>query len=348
MPPHSEECIPRAIALRHEHRIGECIDLLRAALRRNPNSARARYELAFAQLLSGNYADGFPNYESRWEAAGLPRPVHSDRAVLGDEWRGEPLTGKRLLLHAEQGFGDTIQFLRYAPRVAALGGEVTLEVQPQLRGLANCIESGCAIGNGIPRGPYDYHCSLMDLPAVFGTTLKTVPAAAGIRIPPAKERQWESRIPIGNGLNIGLAWAGNPKNSVDSKRSVPLAALEPILTSNASARFFSFQVGPASRQLETVASGITNLGPHLDSFVDTAAALKRMDRIVTVDTAVAHLAGSLGLPVWLLLPHSPCWRWLVGTSTSPWYPSMHLIRQPSPGDWTSAVVAGKKVLYNTK
>lgn len=340
--------ILRAVELRRRHRIPECLDVLNRALVSDPCSARARYELAFAQLLSGNYIDGFRNYESRWEAAGLPRPVHTDKALLGPEWRGEPIEGKRLLLHAEQGFGDTIQFVRYAPLVAALGADVTLEVQPQLRGFADCIESGCTPGDGTPRGLYDFHRSLIDLPAVFGTTLDSVPPPTRIAIPFAKQQEWQTRIPRGDRINIGLVWGGNPNNSTDLARSIPLAALEPVLHSLPQARFFSFQLGAAADQVTNYLDRVADLRPDLRTFIDTAAALKRMNRIVTVDTAVAHLAGSLGLDVALLLSHSPCWRWLLGTNNSPWYPSMRLIRQTAPGNWKGVVEELQKVLYNIK
>jgi hypothetical protein len=329
--------ILRAIELRAEHRMSECLDCLHRALTLDPHSAHARYELARAQLLTGNYAAGFPAYQSRWEAAGLRRPVNTDKALLGDEWRGQDLTGKRLLLHAEQGFGDTIQFIRYAPLVARLDAQVFIEVQSELRDLAACMTLDCTLGNGVPSGRYDFHCSLIDLPAAFRTAVDTIPPPVTINIPEQVKHLWRTRIPPTRIMKVGLVWAGSPGNSNDAARSMKLDLLSPVLDSPLNAEFFSFQWGPPAEQLTAWEERVTDLRPHLHTFVDTAAALLRMDRVITVDTAVAHLAGSLGLEVWLLLPYTPCWRWLLDTRQSPWYPTMQLFRQASAGAWESVV-----------
>lgn len=300
-------------------------------------AARLRYELACSQLRAGNYLDGFAGYESRWEAAGLRPPIETDKALLGEQWRGANSNGKRVLLHAEQGFGDTIQFIRYAQMVAALGAEVTIEVQPALRELARCMAAGCKVGNGVPKGVYDFHCSLMDLPTVFRTTVESVPPPARPNLPDELKRLWLTRIPDTGRTRVGIVWAGNPKNSIDGRRSMKLEDLKPLFDSCPDTEFFSFQVGAAAQQLSSCCAPIADLAPFLGNFVDTAAALLRMDRVITIDTAVAHLAGSLGLDVWLLLPRVSCWRWLSNGYTSPWYPSMRLFRQPAPGDWESVV-----------
>lgn len=344
----ASECVLRGIELRAKHQMAECLHCFQRALTLDPNSGRVRYELACAQLLTGSYLDGFRNYESRWEAAGLPRPVCTDGPLLGKEWRGQDLVGKRFLLHAEQGFGDTVQFIRYAPLVAALGADVTIEVQPALRGLAACITNGCKVGNGVPDGSFDFHRSLIDLPAVFRTSVNTVPPPAMIRIPKEIEQEWRARIGATKRTKIGLVWAGNPKNSTDATRSIKLDLLRPILDSFDHAEFFSFQLGKAAEQVSQFEKRVSDLQPYLRTFADTAGALMQMDRIISVDTGVAHLAASLGLKVWLLLSYTPCWRWLLDTRHSPWYPTMSLVRQPSPGDWERVISNLQKELYNTK
>lgn len=329
--------ILQAIQLRSEHRLPECLECLHRALALDPHSANARYELARAQLLAGNYTEGFPAFTSRWQAMGRLRPVDTDKALLGDEWRGEDLTGKRILLHAEQGFGDTIQFIRFAPLVANLSESVSIEVQPELRNLAAWMALGCQLGTGVPAASYDFHCSLIDLPAAFQATVDTVPPPIRIDIPAPVKQLWELRIPRSKGLKTAVVWAGSRGNSSDAARSMKLDLLIPLLDSPIEGEFFSFQLGPQAEQLVPRRERVTDLRPYLHGFVDTAAALLRMDRVITVDTAIAHLAGSLGLPVSLLLPHTPCWRWLLDTRFSPWYPSMQLFRQPSAGDWESVI-----------
>jgi hypothetical protein len=344
----ASQWILRAIEHRGRHRLAESLECLHRALTIEPDSARARYELACAQLLAGNYLDGFGNYDSRWEAAGVPRPAHTDQALLGEQWRGENVSGRRILLHAEQGFGDTIQFIRYVPLVAKLGAEVVVEVQPALRDLAGCMVLDCKVGTGVPNGQFDFHCSLVDLPAVFRTRPRTVPAPVSIDVPERLKEEWQARLPHSKRTRVGLVWAGSPKNSTDRVRSIRLELLRPILGAVGDAEFFSFQVGAGREQLETFRDRVTDLTPYLHNFADTAAALQRMDRVISVDTAVAHLAGSLGLNVWLLLSYTPCWRWLLDTSRSPWYPSVKLVRQRSFGDWEPVVTALKKELYNIK
>ncbi len=303
------------------------------------SDARATYELACTQLQASNYIDGFRNYRSRWEAAGIARPVHTDRALLGEEWRGQDLRGKRILLHAEQGFGDTIQFIRYAPLVAELGAdEVVVEVQPAMRELAACMDlNGCTVGNGVPLGVYAAHCALLDLPLVFGTTVSTIPPPIRMNIPEGVEKLWRGLIRGTGRRKVGLVWAGSASNPIDAKRSVRLDEFRPVLEAFGDAEFFSFQVGPAAEQLRGWRHRMHDLQSDLRTFVDTAAALRCMDLVITVETAVAHLAGSLGLNAWVILSHSPCWRWLLERRSSPWYPTVRLFRQEEPGDWGSVM-----------
>jgi hypothetical protein len=298
-----------------------------------PPDARQRYQDAITALSAGHYAEGFAAYDARWEAAGIPRPAKTDAAIVGPEWRGSRLTGKRILLHSEQGIGDSIQFLRFVPRVQAMGPEIVLEVRPALRDLVRSLHPSCTVGNGVPQGRYDLHCSLMSLPAVFGTTIDSVPPPAEFHLPAAACERWQGRIPQSGRRNVGLVWTGNAEYSEDARRSMAFERLLPLLKTNKSAHFFSFQLGPyAGSGLK-----IVDLAPQLTSFVETAAALLQMQLVITVDTALAHLAGSLGLPVWLLLPFAPSWRWMLDRSDSPWYPTMRLFRQTARGDWDSVI-----------
>jgi hypothetical protein len=302
-------------------------------------TALERYQGAIAALAAGRYREGFVAYDARWEAAGLLRPAMTDASVLGPEWRGESLCGKRLLLHGEQGLGDCIQFLRYVPLVKALGPEMVLEVGPALRNLADLILNSCSIGTGVPNGRFDLHCSLMSLPAIFGTTLESIPAPAEFRLPLSVRNRWKKQIPQTAARKVGLVWAGNPRHSGDAQRSLGFSCFSPLLQTAPpnKFRFFSFQLGPSA--LETGFENVTDLAPQLTSLVETAAALLQMDLLITVDTAVAHLAGSLGVPTWLLLPSAASWRWMRDRSDTPWYPSMRLFRQPAPGDWASVIDA---------
>ncbi|HEX4773658.1 MAG TPA: hypothetical protein VH351_22690 [Bryobacteraceae bacterium] len=294
-----------------------------------------RYQYAITALADGRYREGFAAYDARWEAAGIARPSITDPAILGREWHGENVSGKRLLLHAEQGVGDCIQFLRYVPLVKALGPEIVLEVSPALRDLTALLRSPCAIGNGTPQTRFDLHCSLMSLPAIFGTTVNIVPPPADFCLPQSTCTHWNQLIPKRDHKNIGLVWAGNPEHPHDAQRSIGFESLSPIFETDRRCRFFGFQRGPSG--LSASSEQVVNLGPRMTSFVETAAALLQMDLLITVDTAIAHLAGSLGVPTWLMLPFAASWRWMRNRSDTRWYPGMHLLRQPAPGDWSSVI-----------
>jgi Glycosyltransferase family 9 (heptosyltransferase) len=324
-------CVPKPAQLLPEtpNYFGEIGRRIPLRLRVN---ASERYQQAIAALAAGRYREGFAGYDARWEAAGIPRPAVTDAAIVGSEWRGESLSGKRLLLHAEQGLGDCIQFLRYVPLVKALGPEIILEVRPALRELCALLRSPCPIGNGTPPRRFDLHCSLLSLPAIFGTSIETLPPPSEFCLPKSVCDRWRRHIPKSERKNIGLVWAGNPEHPHDAQRSIGFDRLSPILeTDQRRLRFFSFQLGPAA--LNTTSEKVLNLAPHLTSFVETATALLQMQLVITVDTAVAHLAGSLGVPTWLLLPFVSSWRWMRDRTDAPWYPSMRLLRQPAPGDW---------------
>ncbi|MBY0432204.1 MAG: hypothetical protein K2Q10_13475, partial [Rhodospirillales bacterium] len=274
-------------------------------------------------------SEGWREYEWRWRLAASP-----PRRLPAPAWQGEAGEGRTLLLHAEQGLGDTLQFIRYLPLAAARGFRVVAEVQEPLVRLVAASFPEAAV---IPRDtaalpPFDLHAPLMSLPALFNTTLETVPAAIPYLRPPA---DMAARPVPGNGLRIGISWGGDPRHNNDSRRSIPLKRLLPALN-GADVSLFSLQKGPKADELAGV-EGVTDLGAGFDDLADTAAALAGLDLVISVDTAIAHLAGALGRPVWILLPFAPDWRWLLGVEASPWYPTARLFRQPAPGAWDAVL-----------
>ena len=324
-------------------RMDEALRAHEAAVARDPSHAGAAYNLALTQLRLGDWQRGWPGYESRWRF----REVHrAPRIFRQPRWRGEHLHGERVLLHAEQGLGDTIQFCRYASLVAARGGVPVLQVQAGverlLRSLA-VVRAGCAqtalLGAEPPE--CDYECPLMSLPAVFHTTVDSVPligsykTGAYLGAEPesahAKRRAFPSRGP---GLRVGLAWAGNPRYKADRQRSMRLETLLQLLT-GAQANWISLQKGEAAEQLSALPHGVlVQNGSSRDrDLAETAALAATLDLVITTDTSIAHLAGAMGLPVWILLAHLADWRWMQETMTTPWYPTARLFRQEAPGDW---------------
>jgi hypothetical protein len=245
-----------------------------------------------------------------------------------------------VLLHAEQGFGDTIQFCRYAPLVAERGATVMVECQPPLVAL---LKSLAGVKQVVPRGDplpdFDVHCPLLGLPLRFGTTVETIPA----RVPylHADERRvarWREKIGQGVGVRVGIAWAGAAGNANDQRRSLTLSSFAPLAQIEG-VRWYSLQKGDAAKQTEHPPQGmhLFDFTSDLNDFADTAALVANLDLLVCVDTAVAHLGGALGKPVWTLLPFCPDWRWMLGREDSPWYPTMRLSRQPARGDWLSVL-----------
>jgi len=305
----------------------------REAIALDPELAMAHTLLGQMLLLQGRLAEGWEAQEWRWRWKDFPSPV---RSFTQPQWRGEAVAGARIFLHAEQGFGDTLQMLRYVPLVARLGGVVTLEVHPELKRLAATLDGVSGVlarGETLPE--FDSHCPLMSLPLVFATTLATIPATIPYLHPQA---EWVAPIfaESGRRLKVGLVWAGNPKNRRDGKRSLPLSALAPLFAVER-VSFYCLQRGAASDDPELKGFPFAGfLGPAGD-FADTAAVLCSLDLIVTADTAVAHLAGALGKTVWVVLPRVPSWRWLLDREDSPWYPTARLFRQRVAGDWAPVI-----------
>jgi len=315
-----------------------------AALSLDPDCADARWNKAVALLLKGDFAAGWPLFEARFD---LPRRPPAAPPGAGPAWRGEePVAGRTILLHHEQGFGDTLQMLRYAPVLAARGARVVVLVPPPLLRVAATAPGVAAVtgqGNDLPA--FDLHCPFMSLPLALGTTLDSIPADVPYLAAPADDQaEWAARLGPRSRPRVGLVWSGSTVHRNDRHRSLPLATLAPLLA--LPAEFHSLQTEYRERDLPLLA-GNASLFDHageLGDFAATAGLVGQLDLVITVDTAVAHLAGALGRPVWLLLPESGDYRWLLGRHDTPWYPTMRLYRQPAANDWDSVVVEVRAAL----
>jgi tetratricopeptide (TPR) repeat protein len=326
-------------------RVGESLRAHEEAVERAPECAGARYNLAMTQLRVGDWERGWPGYEARWDF----REVHRlPRSFSQPRWRGEPLLGRRVLLHAEQGLGDSIQFCRYVPLVAARGGPVLLQVQSpveRLLGSLAAVQAGQATiaqpGEMPPQ--FDLECPLMSLPAVFLTTVETVPwrgpyLGADPEMVSQKRIKFPSIRPGAGTLRVGLAWAGNPGYKADRQRSTRLQTLLPLLRTSG-ITWISLQKGKPAEQLAELPENIfvwdgSSQDPDL---AETAALLATLDLVIATDSCIAHLAGAMGKPVWILLPYLADWRWMQRRETTPWYPTARLFRQRAPGDWAGLV-----------
>ncbi|HEX8964467.1 MAG TPA: tetratricopeptide repeat protein [Rhodocyclaceae bacterium] len=317
-----------------------------------PDNARAHWNLALCSLLLGDFARGWREFEWRWRYRGVP-----DDRLPQPRWTGtQSLQGKTIVLDAEQGLGDTLQFCRYAEPLAQLGASVILRVPRPLVGLLATVPGAAgAIAEDEPLPAFDFRCPMMSAPLALKTTLETIPA----RIPylhsdAAKCARWAQRIGDAGGLRVGLVWSGGFRADqpdtweVNRRRNVPLAKLAALALPGV--RFFSLQKGEEAvaqlRELQATRGdpAIADFTAELHDFSDTAALVDNLDLVVSVDTATAHLAGALGKEVWLLNRFDTCWRWLLDRRDSPWYPGLRLFRQASPGDWDGVVAAVRAAL----
>jgi tetratricopeptide (TPR) repeat protein len=300
------------------------------ALALDPRSKFALWNRSLVDLLEGNYEAGWRDYELRCEL-----PYRPPRSFPQTRWRGQPLNGARILLHAEQGLGDTLQFLRYVPWVQAAGGSVILDVPQRVRRLAECLTGLTAVTvDGVALPDFAYHCPLMSLPFVFATTRDSIPAAVPYLRVPEDARRAAASIPWPAArLRVGLVWSSGPAGPF---RSLPLALLDPVLRLD-SLHFFSLQLGPAAAELAQCRAPLTDLQDNMPDLADTGALMAQLDLLITVDTCTAHLAGALGIPAWVLLPFAADWRWLTDRDDTPWYPTLRLFRQPSPGAWQPVI-----------
>ncbi len=305
------------------------------ALRLKPGFAAARWNRALVWLLAGDFEKGWPEYEWRWMQTGTTRRPFSQPL-----WDGAALNGRTILVHAEQGLGDTIQFVRYLPRVSRCGGRVIFECQQSLCQLLTGFSGiDLLVPRGSPLPAFDVQVPLLSLPGIFRTSLETIPAPIPYLFAnPTLVERWHSLRRPGRGLDVGIAWQGSTTFMYDKHRSFPLTTFAPIARVDG-VRLISLQRGQGTEQLRALNNVFpvldieSQMGNDLESFMNIAAIMKNLDLVIACDTSIAHLAGALGVPVWLALPLVPDWRWLLQRADSPWYPSMRLFRQTEFGNW---------------
>jgi hypothetical protein len=325
----------RGVALAALNRHAEAIVSYNRAVALDPSEHSARFHRALSRLVTGDFQYGWDDWESRWGSGTQGDPPTGREPV----WSGkEAIEGKTLLVQAEQGLGDAIQFSRYASLLAKRGARVILEAQPVLKdllaqvpGVERVVVPGELVGA-------DLRCPLMSLPRLLETRLESIPAAIPYLAAPTEHvERWRDRLPPRTGARIGIAWSGRPTLLNDRNRTIPLAALAPLRRTGATLVSLQAEIRIGDRAALQSGGPIVHFGAELADFRDTAALVELVDRVITVDTSAAHLAGAMGKPVWLLLPFSPDWRWLLGRDASPWYPTMRIFRQPRIGDWESVI-----------
>jgi Flp pilus assembly protein TadD len=324
--------------LRALRRLDEAIEQLRRAVRLSPSDPFLHFNLALVLLEAGQYEEGFREYEWRWR---LPEFLKRQRNFSQPRWDGSELKGRTILLYTEQGLGTNIQFIRYATLVAQRGGRVIVQCPPTLARLFATVAGVSEVIAGSSDAPlptFDTHAPLASLPHLMGTTLETIPNTVPyVKADSLVVESWRRRIsPDGNGLKVGLVWAGNQKP--DPARTCPLAEFAPLARLEG-VRFYSLQKGPFAADAARPPAGLrlTDLSPDLTDFAETAAAVTALDQVISVDTSVAHLTGALGRPVCTLLPYLADWRWLVCRANSPWYKTMQLLRQDQSEGWPLAI-----------
>lgn len=333
----------RGLALYALGRPSEAIASYDAAITLNPDFAAARLDRSLALLQSGDLDAGWPEYE--WRK--IKWPPTTPRYDDGRLWLGAPpLAGQRLLIHCEQGLGDTIQFYRYLDLLGEQRASTIFAVQSALKPLFRRLSPGLEIiGEDEPPPPFDLHCPLMSLPLAFATRLETIPSRqAYLHADPERRAQFEGRLPAKTRPRIGLAWSGSTVHTNDRNRSIAFEQLALMLSDDVDWFAVQNEIRPAEAAAFRAHGKIGFHGEALGDFEDTAALVDLMDLVVTVDTSIAHLAGALGKPVWILLPFTPDWRWLRDRADSPWYPTARLFRQPKIGDWPSVIEAVRAAL----
>jgi hypothetical protein len=304
-----------------------------AAMAIEPDRAEAHYNAGLVRLRLGDFENGWRDYEWRWRKADWADKRRNFTAPL---WLGaEPIEGKTILLHAEQGLGDTIHFARYVPLVARRGANVVLECQPELKNLLRDIDGAAqVIARGEVLPAFDRHCPLLSLPLAFAGALSTLPANVPYLRPPAERTaKWRARMPADGRLRVGVCWAGGSAHLNDRNRSIPLERFAALL-SVSGVEFVSLQKDVGEAQAAILHQhGVVALGQEFSDFADTAAVVAMLDLVISVDTSVAHLAGAMGKAVALLLPFAPDWRWMLDRTDTSWYPTARLYRQAAIGDW---------------
>ena len=314
----------------------EAVAAYSGAIQRQPEHAEANWNLSLANLLLGHFAEGWQGYDWR-----LRQRDASPQPFRVPFWTGAQVEQARVLVHAEQGFGDTVQFVRYAAMIKQRCGFLIVQCQPLVRTLSSVggIDQVVARGTDLPA--FDFHVPLLSLPGIFSTVEETIPTSVPYIAPPSSlKASWRERIPVSADLSVGLVWAGNPGHKNDRNRSIPPEVFSTLLNLPG-IRFYSLQK-------DLPLAGAVSLGLEFTDFADTAAAIANLDLVISVDTSVAHLAGAMNKPVWTLLPFNPDWRWMLDRPDTPWYPSMRLFRQTEPKDWQSVIERVKTELLSLR
>jgi tetratricopeptide (TPR) repeat protein len=336
----------RGNTLHELKRFEEALASYDRALMLQPDYAEAHFNEAFCRLLIGDLDRGWKKHEWRWETA---HQRNGKRNFAQPQWTGQQdIAGKTILLHAEQGFGDTIQFCRYVPHVVERAGRVILEVPKPLRELMSTLPGVAQIvSKGDPLPDFDIHCPLLSLPLAIGTRLETIPSATPyLRASKSAVMDWNARLGPRSRPRIGLAWSGHPMHKNDHNRSIGLSTLLPRLGLNATYVSLQKDVRVADTELLKERADILQFGDALGDFSDTAALISNLDLVISVDTSVAHLGGALAKPVWVLLPFVPDWRWLLDREDSPWYPTARLFRQDETRQWDNVIARVQAALHD--
>ena len=338
-PEYVEARINWGACLAEQNKLDEAAAVYEKAIEQRPQLAEAHSNLSYIRLAQGRFEEGWREYEWRRR-----RREAGQRILVQPEWDGAPLEGRTILLYAEQGLGDTLQFVRYAPLVNDRGGRVVVECQKALwRLLGRCQGIDELVPQGASLPPFDVHCPLPSLPGIFRTSLETVPAPVPYVFADRDlVEQWRKEVSQWDGMKVGIVWKGNPKYTHDRQRSIPLKCFS-ALALVAGVKLFSLQKGSGALVSEGESSELQGSFPVVDwtarldeaagPFMDTAAIIRSLDLVIAPDTSIAHLAGALGTPVWLALATVPDWRWLIDREDSPWYPNTRLFRQRRRGDW---------------
>lgn len=329
----------RGATLFYAGRISEATDIFEHLTAEAPGEAEAHFSLAMCYLLTGDLRNGWREYQWRLKTERMAVP-----STGAPYWNGESFNGKTILIIGDQGYGDAVQFVRYARDIKARGGTVILTCHPELsRLLTGCAGVDRVISFRSSVSPQDtahqIQIPLLSVPGIFSPTIETIPAHVPyLHIPPDAGKEALAEINIQtNVFRIGLTWAGRPTHLGDRQRSMKLEQFNALFNIEG-VKFFSLQKGEPANELKSISQGsIFDLGRYLGDFADTAAAIQALDLVISVDTAVAHVAGALAKPVWTLIPFVPDWRWMLNREDSPWYPTMRLFRQSKPGDWTSVI-----------
>jgi Flp pilus assembly protein TadD len=344
-PNFAEAQLELGVTLRSQRKLNDALACFDAALALQPDNAAAQLNKALVLLMRGKFAEGLPLFESRLRAGPTEQVAHWLRRLAAhpqlSQWRAEPLAGRRLLVWIEEGAGDCLMVMRYLPLLAAKGArEIVVLADPALARVLQTLPGVNRVATSVeqlPLNTFDVHCPVMSLPNCFATRADTIPRAVPyLTVPKPLQERWAQKLAAIRGPRVGLVWAGGAKYARDALRSVTLAQFAPLLAVRGPG-FVSLQKDAAPSELQALNVPIFDPMPECADYLDTAAVVVNLDLVISVDTSVAHLAGALGKPVWLLNRYESEWRWQLGREDSDWYPTMRIFTQPAFGDWSSVV-----------